>query len=274
MAVNLYHRREPSPGSFAMKLGNLSLLTAYENGSVVLREYVRKEKEFSIEGEGWDTIWASKLHVESSKLNPILFARRSLTPHLVMAMRVSPSHDFALTASADHIIGRYDLTVRLFLIFFLAVDGSKSIPSYRLKNIRQSSLVLFTARRIQEMDQSQSEKMAKCVQLEDGTEGMWLFIASSASSNSLSFRIRLHSTKSLKPLGSLKYHKSACQCVEFPRSIGNATMEEDEDFESKDDTNDDDEEMGPEEKLERSRWLIAGAKDGRVSIWALMSFQK
>lgn len=49
-----------------MDLGNLSLLTAYENGSVVLREYIRKDKEVSIEGEGWDVIWTSKLHVESS----------------------------------------------------------------------------------------------------------------------------------------------------------------------------------------------------------------
>jgi hypothetical protein len=66
MSLSLYHRRETNPGSSTMELGNLSLLAAYENGSVVLREYIRKDKEVSVEGEGWDVVWTSKLHVESS----------------------------------------------------------------------------------------------------------------------------------------------------------------------------------------------------------------
>jgi hypothetical protein len=56
-----------------MDLGNLSLLAAYENGSVVLREYIRKDKAVSVEGEGWDVVWASKLHVESSMCQVLLF---------------------------------------------------------------------------------------------------------------------------------------------------------------------------------------------------------
>ena len=107
----------------------------------------------------------------------------------------------------------------------------------------------------------------------DGRHVIIYRLVAQAQTCSLAPRIRLHSTKSLKPLGSLKYHKSACQCVEFPRSIKNATKEG-QDFESKDDASEDDEEMGSEEKLERSRWLIAGAKDSRISIWPLMSFQK
>jgi WD40 repeat protein len=201
-----------------MNSGNLSLLTAYENGSVVLREYIQKAKEFSIEGEGWNVIWASKLHVES-----------------IMAMRVSRSHDFALTVSADHIIGRYDLNDE-------KLSTEQHGIAYRTTHPGNGSIAIRDDGRVCAIG---------------GWDG----------------RIRLHSTKSLKALGSLKYHKSACQCVEFPRSIENATKE-DEDFESKDDTNEDDEEMGPEEKLERSRWLMAGAKDGRISIWPLMSFQK
>jgi len=51
---------------------------------------------------------------------------RSSTPHLVMAMRVSRAHDFALTVSADHIIGRYDLTVRFR--FFPQFDRPNSFP--------------------------------------------------------------------------------------------------------------------------------------------------
>ena len=75
-------------------------------------------------------------------------------------------------------------------------------------------------------------------------------------------RIRLYSTKSFKRLGTLKYHKSACQCLEFARSI---QVEE---------IDSDDEELSNEEKLNRSRWLFAGGKDNRVSIWPLISFVK
>ena len=81
-------------------------------------------------------------------------------------------------------------------------------------------------------------------------------------------RIRLYSTKYFKPLGTLKYHKSACQCLEFARSI---RVEENPDAEEIDS---DDEELSSEEKLNRSRWLFAGGKDNRVSIWPLMSFDK
>lgn len=84
----------------------------------------------------------------------------------------------------------------------------------------------------------------------------------------LILRIRLYSTKTFKPLGTLKYHKSACQCLEFARSM---QFKENPDVEEIDS---DDEELSKEEKLDRSRWLIAGGKDNRVSIWSLMSFEK
>ena len=35
-----------------------------------------------------------------------------------------------------------------------------------------------------------------------------------------------------------------------------------------------DEEMDEDEKENRKRWLVGGGKDGRISIWALMDFQK
>ncbi|KIM39791.1 hypothetical protein M413DRAFT_28978 [Hebeloma cylindrosporum] len=194
--------------------GKLSLLAAYENGSVVLREYNRKGKEVSIEGEGWDVIWTSKLHVES-----------------IMAMRVSRTHDFALTVSADHIIGRYDLIAEKSPTEQRGVAYRTSHPGIGSVAIRDDGKVCAIG----------------------GWDG----------------RIRLYSTRSLKPLGTLKYHKSACQCVEFARSMGNTTNLDDESTDPYDD-----EEMGPEEKLERSRWLIAGAKDNRISIWQLISFQK
>jgi ASTRA-associated protein 1 len=36
---------------------------------------------------------------------------------------------------------------------------------------------------------------------------------------------------------------------------------------------DEEDEMNEEEKKARTRWLVGGGKDHRVSIWALMSFE-
>jgi hypothetical protein len=71
----------------------------------------------------------------------------------------------------------------------------------------------------------------------------------------------------MKPLGTLKYHKSSCQTIEFARPLSGSqpALESDDNMPS-------DDEWTQEEKAERDRWLIAGGKDCRVSIWALISF--
>jgi hypothetical protein len=81
-------------------------------------------------------------------------------------------------------------------------------------------------------------------------------------------RIRLYSTKSFKPLGLLKYHKSAAQCLEFARAIENTVDVNSSHSEMHE------EDMDMQDKLERSKWLVAGSKDCRVSIWSLISFAK
>ena len=85
-------------------------------------------------------------------------------------------------------------------------------------------------------------------------------------------RIRLYSTKTLKSLGTLDYHKAGCQAVAFARSdpvdvsvIRGAS--EGTDWS-------DDDEMDKEEMEARNRWLVGGGKDSRVSIWALMDFER
>jgi len=107
----------PASGG-ATRLANraISLLTSYENGSVKLWRYCKIEKERSIEGVGWECVWSFKLHVESGARTYILF------PHLtsltcapataaVMATTVSLDRSIALSVSADHLVGRYDLHV-------------------------------------------------------------------------------------------------------------------------------------------------------------------
>lgn len=77
-------------------------------------------------------------------------------------------------------------------------------------------------------------------------------------------RVRLYSTKSFKPLGTLVYHKQSCQALTFASDV--RPIDEDDD--------DDDDDMTVAEKCQRSRWLLTAGKDARVSIWALMSFEK
>jgi len=98
MSMHLLPAPAPAPGG-ATRMGEraLSLITSYENGCVKLWRYCNIEKERSIEGVGWQCLWSSKLHVES-----------------VMATAVSPDRSIALSVSADHLVGRYDLKVRAF----------------------------------------------------------------------------------------------------------------------------------------------------------------
>jgi hypothetical protein len=44
----------------------LRILCAYENGGVTLRKYARINQSTSVEGEGWEVLWTSKLHAETS----------------------------------------------------------------------------------------------------------------------------------------------------------------------------------------------------------------
>jgi hypothetical protein len=123
MGLHLYEQAtsdtQASSGSKTLRL-----LCGYENGSVVLRQYNRIGREASVEGQGWDVIWKAKAHADTSKffdkfeLLPPFMSSDSYFIHTVMAMRVSRGNTFALSVSADHIVGRYDLTVRniLFLL--------------------------------------------------------------------------------------------------------------------------------------------------------------
>ncbi|KAJ6601349.1 WD40-repeat-containing domain protein [Mycena vulgaris] len=190
MSLHLFRAAAPPAGPSALAAGELRLLCAYEDGSVALRRFTGTGGAPSIEGRGWEAVWQSRLHGEA-----------------VMAMRVSRDNRLALTVSADHLIGRYDLTE----------DAPTAGVVHRTTHPGNG--------------------------------------------------IRLYSTKSMKPLGTLRYHKSGCQAVEFARTESGAEADDD------DDDDDDDEELIGAEREARGRWLAAGAKDQRVSIWALISFE-
>jgi hypothetical protein len=111
-----------------------------------------------------------------------------------------------------------------------------------------------------------TERFAQWV---DGTEGKETFLCSYLFHTLQQFpsSIRLYSTKSFKPLGTLKYHKANCQCLAFAHAaVNEGTTEEGDDDES-------DDELTASDKAARSQWLLAGSKDNRVSIWTLISFE-
>ncbi|KAI0267724.1 WD40 repeat-like protein [Gloeopeniophorella convolvens] len=180
----------------------LSLLAAYENGSVRLWRYHRTTHERSIEGVGWTCVWSSKLHVES-----------------IMAMAVARDRSVALSVSADHLVGRYDLTA----------DAAAVGTTHRTRHPGNGAVALHDAARVCAIG---------------GWDG----------------RVRLFSTRTLKPLGTLIYHKDGVQALAFARAAPDG----------EDDGEDD--ELDSEEKARRARWLVSGGKDGRVAVWALMDF--
>lgn len=117
MSLHLYTSTSDESGpsrSSAMPATALRLLCAYEDGSVILRRYVRSDRPTSVEGQGWEVLWTSKSHVETSKeilllgsSIPVAWISNKMIS--VMAMSVSRSNTFSLTVSADNLIVKYDL---------------------------------------------------------------------------------------------------------------------------------------------------------------------
>ncbi|KAK2460896.1 hypothetical protein APHAL10511_007366 [Amanita phalloides] len=203
MSMDLYLSGVESEEGSELPMTTLRLLCGYENGSVVLWKYTRKEKTKSVDGAGWDMIWTVRLHQET-----------------IMAMRVSSNNEFALTVSVDHLVGKYDLKDE-------SADPEKSCKIFRTMHPGNGCIAIHDKGRVCAIG---------------GWDG----------------RVRLYSTKSFKPLGTLRYHKVACQAVEFARASW--TRQGDEEDEK--------------EKVKQSRWLVSGGKDHRPTIWELMDFEK
>jgi ASTRA-associated protein 1 len=83
-------------------------------------------------------------------------------------------------------------------------------------------------------------------------------------------RVRLYSVKTLKPLGTLHYHKGGCQAIGFAKT----RFKELSGYAKEGDEAESDEELDEGDKRKRGQWLVSGGKDNRIAIWPLMSFTK
>ncbi len=67
MSMHLFHH--PHPHVSDQK--ELRLLCCYENGGVTLWAYTNQTKLTSIEGIGWENLWTTRLHNETSEASSI-----------------------------------------------------------------------------------------------------------------------------------------------------------------------------------------------------------
>jgi hypothetical protein len=67
------------------------------------------------------------------------------------------------------------------------------------------------------------------------------------------------------------HHKQGCQAVTFASHIDRVPLCGDM---KGDDSSGDEDDITMEEKYALGQWMIAGSTDAKVSIWALMNFEK
>ncbi|KAI0045871.1 WD40 repeat-like protein [Auriscalpium vulgare] len=195
----------------------LRLLTSYENGSVAMWQYTA-ERARSIEGLGWERIWTCKIHVET-----------------VMATVIALDRSLALSVSADHLVGRYDLNA------LHADPGTVDASTAKLRTTHPGNGAVAL----------RGDARVCAVGGWDG-------------------KVRLFSSRALKPLGTLAHHKDAVQALAFARATASGIDAGVNDDGEDGDTDED--EMSTAEKTRRERWLVSGGKDGRVAIWELIDF--
>lgn len=94
----------------------------------------------------------------------------------------------------------------------------------------------------------------------------------------LIIRIRLFSAASLKPLGTLSYHRETVHTLAFahpPKPQSKVDTEETSTLElgqEEEEDGTDEEEEGVGGSVPRERWLASGGKDKRIALWGLKDF--
>lgn len=178
-----------------------------------------------------------------------------------MGLAVSRNLDFAITVSADHLIGRYVLDVSRTPIPFgddPTIKGQESstdnpATSFQSKHAGNAAVSIRSDGRVCAVAGWDGKCVAVVGAFDPRSRGILtrVFVA----------RIRLYSTKSFKSLGSLAYHREGCFCVAFSHPVEDGSCAPEDPSEAL--------AMTKDELAQRARWLAAGSKDSRISIWQL-----
>ena len=150
-------------------------------------------------------------------------------------MAIFPPHDYYITSSADAIVAKHPL------------PSGRGIWKTELKPIKI------------------------CQTKHSGQQGLRIRsdgkIFATAGWDA---RVRVYSAKTMKELAVLKWHKTGCYATAFAQTDIPAPEPEMADTENIDETlaiHNNSVQQKRDEKAQITHWLVAGSKDGKVSLW-------
>lgn len=218
--------------------GELYATSAYEDGQVMV--FVRRgrltEQEISSSASSKGTAWKwEKLYASKPHTQPVL------------SIDVAPSKDYFLSSSADSVLVKHPIPDASFVGVGHAEE--KVLKTISTKHAGQQGLRIRSDGRI------------------FATAG-W------------DARTRVYSCKTMKELAVLKWHKDGCYAVAFAE-VGDSTAANDPPTDAKSKLGDEKEiqltkrndgslasvQQQRNQKAQKTHWLAAGSKDGKISLW-------
>jgi WD40 repeat protein len=189
---------------------------------------------------GYESGHAAISQLISSTWKPLYLTQAHKQP--ILSLDVSPSKDFFLTSSADAIIAKHPIPISADNIIS-AVDNMP-LKTLQTKHAGQQSLQIRN----------------------DGK------IFATAGWDS---KARVYSAKGMKELAVLKWHKEGCYAVAFAEvGLGNeklaGSQEGSHGGEGKEVVKRETPMTVKEDRIWKAKnahWLVAGSKDGKVSLW-------
>ncbi|WWC88338.1 uncharacterized protein L201_003248 [Kwoniella dendrophila CBS 6074] len=164
----------------------------------------------------------------------------------IMGMDVDSMSKYGWTVSADHRLVRYDFGKVIH--DKVNVEERAIIKDCAMKQIGNSSVAVNASGKVVAVG---------------GWDG----------------KIRLFSSETFKPLGTLSSHRETVHAISFaspplPSSESHSSETEDVSTIDIEENDDSDSEIDVEGLPPRKRWLASGGKDTKVALWGLMDFER
>ncbi|KAJ5529235.1 hypothetical protein N7527_002628 [Penicillium freii] len=226
--------------------GELYVASAYEDGHVMVFVHREALKSASLEREyisnnplKWDKLYAGRPHSQP-----------------VLSLDIAPSHGYFISSSADALIVKHPIP-SMGSAGYIPTAGYKEESPLKIVNTKHSGQQGLRIR-------------------SDGK------IFATAGWDS---RIRVYSGKTMKELAVLKWHKDGCYSVALGESESMSSLVSSSTESAKREPRDTDQcaaggtavdgrdyslatvQQQRNQKVQRTHWLAAGSKDGKISLW-------